>query len=56
LTPELLLKVGPGLNREDTSVRFLTKEVFGPLGSPSTLEEGEGPEDFLLITAELLWS
>jgi len=56
LTPELLLKVSPGLNREDASVHFLTKEVLGPLDSPSTLEEGEGPEDFLLVTAELLQS
>jgi len=56
LTSELLLEVSPGLNREDTSVHFLVKEVLGPLGSPFTLEEGEGPEDFLLVTAELLWS
>jgi len=56
LTPELLLEVSPGLNGEDTSVRFLAKEVLRPLRSLSTLEEGKGPEDFLLITAELLWS
>jgi len=56
LTPELLLKVSPGLNGEDASVRFLMKEVLGPLSSPSTLEEDEGPEDFLLIAAELLQS
>jgi len=51
---ELLLKVSPGLNGEDASVCFLTKEVLRPLGSPSSLEEGEGPEDFLLIATELL--
>jgi len=56
LTLELLLKVGPELNGEDASVRFLTKEVLGPLGSPSTLEEDKGPEDFLLVVAELLQS
>jgi len=56
LTPELLLKVGPELNGEDASVCFLTKEILGPLGSPSTLEKDKGPEDFLLIIAELLQS
>jgi len=53
LTLELLLKVSPGLNGEDASVHFLTKEVLGPLGSLSSLEEGEGPEDFLLVAAKL---
>ena len=56
LTLELLLKVSPGLNWEDASVRFLVKEVLRPLRSPSTLEEGKGPEDFLLIAAKLLRS
>jgi len=56
LTLELLLEVGLGLNKEDASVCFLAKEVLRPLGSLSTLEEGESPEDFLLIAAELLWS
>ena len=53
MIPELLLKVSPGLNREDANVYFLAKKVLGPLGSLSTLEEGKGPEDFLLIAAEL---
>jgi len=56
LIPELLLEVSPGLNREDASVRFLVKKVLGPLGSLSTLAEGKGLEDFLLIAAELFWS
>jgi len=56
LTPELLLEVGPGLNGKDASVCFLTKEVLRPLDSLSTLEEGEGPEDFLLVIAKLLQS
>jgi len=56
LTPESLLEVSPGLNWEDTSVCFLAKKVLRPLHSPSTLKEDEGPEDFLLVTAELLWS
>jgi len=53
---ELLLEVSPGLNEEDASVHFLAKEVLGLLGSPSTLKESEGPEDFLLIAAKLLQS
>jgi len=55
LTPELLFKVGPGLNWEDASVRLLAKEVLGPLRSTSILEEGKGPEDFFLVAGELLW-
>jgi len=54
LTPELLFKVGLGLNWEDASVRLLAKEVLGPLRSTSILEEGEGPEDFFLVAGELL--
>jgi len=56
LTPELLLEVGPGLNWEDASIHLLVKEVLRPLRSPSTLEEDEGPENFLLVAAELLQS
>jgi len=54
LTPELLFKVSPGLNGKNASVHLLVKEVLGPLHSPSILEEGKSPEDFLLVTAELL--
>jgi len=55
MDPELLLKVSPGLDRENASVRFLTKHVFGPLGSTTTFEEHESPEDLLLLIVELLW-
>jgi len=55
LTLELLLEVGPGLNWEDASVCFLAKEVLGPLCSLFILEESEGPEDFLLVAAKILW-
>jgi len=51
---ELLLKVSSGLDREDASVHFLMKHVFGPLGSTTTFEEHESPEDLLLIV-KLLW-
>jgi len=53
LTPELLFEVGPGLDRKDASVRFLAKEVLGPLHGSSIFEKGESPQDFLLIAAEL---
>jgi len=52
--PELLLKVSPGLNREDASVHFLVKHVFGPLGGMTTFEECKSPEDLLLFIVELL--
>jgi len=52
--PELLLKVSLGLDREDASVRFLAKRIFGPLGSTTTFEECESPEDLLLLIMELL--
>jgi len=52
---ELLLKVSLGLDREDASVRFLAKHVFGPLGGTTTFEECESPEDLLLLIVELLW-
>jgi len=51
---ELLLKVSLGLDREDASVCFLAKHVFGPLGSTITFEECESPEDLLLLIVELL--
>jgi len=54
MDPELLLKVSPGLNREDASVHFLTKHVFRPLGSTTTFEECESPKDLLLLIVELL--
>jgi len=55
LTPELLFEVGPGLDGKDAGVRFLAKEVFGPLRGSSIFEKGKGPQDFLLIAAELFW-
>jgi len=53
---ELLLKVSPGLDRKNTSIFFLLKNVFGPLSSTSTFEEHKGIENFLLFIAELLQS
>jgi len=53
LAPELLFEVGPELDGKDTSVRFLAKEVLRPPRGTSVFEEGEGPQDFLLIAAEL---
>jgi len=55
LTPELLFKVGLGLDGKDTSVCLLVKEVLGPLHGLSILKEGKGPEDLFLVIAELLW-
>jgi len=52
--PELLFKFSPGLDGENASVRFLTKYVFGPLGSATSLEEREGPENPFLFVLELL--
>jgi len=52
--PGLLLKVSPGLDREDASVCFLAKHVFGPLGGMTTFEECESPEDLFLLIIELL--
>jgi len=52
---ELLFKVPPGLDEENTGVRFLAEHVFRPLGNATTFEECEGPEDFLLFVVELLW-
>jgi len=56
LTPELLFKVGPRLDRKNAGVCLLAKEVLGPPCGMSVLEKDEGPKDFLLITAELLQS
>ena len=53
LAPELLFEVGLGLDGKDASVRFLAKEVLGPPRGSSIFEKGEGPQDFLLVTAEL---
>jgi len=54
LTPKLLFEVDPGLNWKNAGVCLLAKEVLGPLCSTSILEEGKGPEDFFLITGELI--
>jgi len=50
---ELLLEVSPGSDGENASVRLLTKHVFGPLGSTTTFEERESPEDPLFFVLEL---
>jgi len=50
---ELLLKVSPGSDGENTSVRFLMKHVFGLLGSTTTFEERESPKDPLFFIVEL---
>jgi len=56
LTPELLFEVGPRLDRKNTGVCLLAKEVLGLSHGTSVFEEGECPKDFLLIMAELLQS
>jgi len=56
LTPELLFKVSPRLDRKNAGVRLLAKKVLGPPRCTSVFEKGEGPKDFLLIAAELLRS
>jgi len=53
VNPELLLEVSLGSDGENTSVRFLTKHVFGPLGSTITFEERESPKDPLFFIVEL---
>jgi len=53
LSPKLLFEVGPGLDGKDAGVRFLAKEVLGPLCGSSIFEKGEGSQDFLLVAAEL---
>jgi len=50
-----LFEIGPGLNGKNASVCLLVKEILGPPCSLFILEKGEGPEDFFLIAAELLW-
>ena len=52
--PELLFKVSPGLDGENASVRFLTEYVFRPLGSTTSFEERESPENPFLFVVELL--
>jgi len=56
LTPELLFEVSPRLDRKNTGIRLLAKEVLGPPHGTSVFEKGKGPKDFLLIAAELLRS
>jgi len=41
-------------DREDASVCFLMEHVFRPLGSMTTFEECESPENSLLFVVELL--
>ena len=55
VNPELLLKVSPSLDGENASVYFLTKHVFGPLGSTTTFEERESPKNPLFFIMELFW-
>lgn len=52
---ELLVKVTPGLKGKNAGVCFLSEEVFGLLGSSTSLEECEGLEYLFLFVAELLW-
>jgi len=53
--PELLFEVSSGLDRENTSVCFLTEHVFRPLSGATSLEEHKSPENFFLFVMELLW-
>jgi len=55
LALELLFEVGPGLDEKDAGVRFLAKEVLRPPRGLFIFEKGEGPQDFLFVTAELFW-
>jgi len=50
---KLLLKVSLGSDGENASVCFLTKHVFGPLGSTTTFEERESPKNPLFFVVEL---
>jgi len=52
---ELLLKISPGLDRENASVYFLTKHVFRPLSGTTSFEECESPENPFFFIVELLW-
>jgi len=56
LTLELSFEVSPRLDRKNAGVHLLAKEVLGPPHGTSIFEKSECPKDFLLITAELLWS
>jgi len=51
---ELLLEISPGLDRENASVRFLTKYIFRPLGSTTSFKERESPENPFFFVMELL--
>jgi len=51
---ELLLEISPGLDRENASICFLTKYIFRPLGSTSSFEECESPENPFFFVVELL--
>jgi len=55
VNPELLLKVSPGSDGENASICFLTKHIFGPLGSMTTFEECESPKNPLFFVMELFW-
>jgi len=55
VNPELLLEVSPGLDGENAGVHFLTKHVFGLLGSMTTFEECESPKNPLFFVMELFW-
>jgi len=50
---ELLLEVSLGSDRENASVRFLTKHVFRPLGSTTTFEECESLKNPLFFVVKL---
>ena len=54
LTLELQFEVSPELNRKDAGVHLLAKEVLR-LPHSSSIFEGEGLKDFLLVVAKLLW-
>jgi len=53
VNPELLLEVSPGSDGENAGVCFLTKHVFGPLGSTTTFKERESPKNPLFFVVEL---
>jgi len=52
--PKLLLKISPGLDRENTSVHFLMKHVFRPLGGTTSFEEHESLKNPFFFIVELL--
>jgi len=51
---ELLLKISPDLDRENTSVCFLTKHIFRSLGGMISFEECESLENPFFFIVELL--